>query len=180
MGKLMKRPGRMLAAGVLVLAVAGSLMLAGSGTAMARPAGTGACKKINTTLASLNTRLAATTASASALKANAALIARDLTQAASGNSPAVRSAVHAFVTDLVAGVDAGNLDMAKLNAEAGAIGVACAASNTPAGAPATGGGSAAGLRDPAMFGLGGGAVLAGVAVLGLAWRSRRRVGVGHG
>jgi hypothetical protein len=177
MGKLTKRAGRTFATGVLVLAGTGILMLAGTGTANAQPASASACAKINSTLASLDAQLknAHTT-----LKASAALIASQLTAAASNNTPPVKNAVHTFVTDLVAGADAGDLDSAKLNADANAIVAACAAANTPVGAPATGGGSTAGLQDPALFGLGGAAALAGIVVVGLALRNRRRTGAGYG
>ncbi len=53
MGKLMKRAGRALGTGVLVLAGTVFLMLAGAGIAHAQPASTSVCKKINATLASL-------------------------------------------------------------------------------------------------------------------------------
>jgi hypothetical protein len=177
MGKLTNKAGHMLVTGVLVLTGTGILMLAGTGTAYARPASTSACRNIDIALASLNAHLRNTKTT---LKASAALVDTQLTQAASTGSPAVKNAVHAFVTELVAGADANDLDSAKLNADASAIVAACATANTPAGAPATGGGSAAGLQDPALFGLGGAAVLAGVVVLGLALRRRRRIGVAHG
>jgi hypothetical protein len=177
MGNFGKRAGHTLATGVLVLTGAGFLMLAGTGTANARPVSTTTCRNITTTLQSLNSRLSTTH---STLKASAALISRELTQAASTGSPQVKSAVHTFVTDLVAGADADDLDSAKLNADANAIVAACATANTPDGAPATGGGSSAGLQDPALFGLGGAAVLAGVVVLGLALRNRLRTRVSHG
>jgi hypothetical protein len=173
--------------GVLVLAGTGILMLAGTGTASARPTISTACRNITTALQSLNTTFAT---HHSTLKASAALVASQLTRAASTGSPQVKSAVHTFVTDLVAGADADNLDSAKLNADADAVVAACATTNTSAaapatgathsGAPATGGGSTAGLQDPALFGLGGAVVLAGLAVLGLAVRKRLRTGMGHG
>lgn len=193
MGNLTKRAGHTLATGVLVLAGTGILMLAGTGTANARPAVSTACRNITTTLQSLNSTLAT---HHSTLKASAALISSRLTQAASTGTPQVKSAVHTFVTDLVTGADADNLDSAKLNADADAVVAACAATTTsagapaasatpsagatPSGAPATGGGSAAGLQDPALFGLGGAAVLAGVVVLGMAVRKRLRTRMGHG
>jgi hypothetical protein len=174
MGKLMKRAGRALGTGVLVLAGAMVLMLAGTGIAHAQPASTSVCKKINATLASLNATFKAYSTTP---KKSAATIASQLTQAASTGSPAVKSAVSTFDTDLEAGVAAGHLDLAKLNADADVIAIASCA---PSGAPATGGGSAAGSQDPALFGVGGAAVLAGIVVLCLALRSRPRTGVGHG
>ena len=50
----MKKAGRALRAGVLVLAGAGILMLAGAGTAHAQPASSSVCKKLTATLSSLN------------------------------------------------------------------------------------------------------------------------------
>ena len=107
-------------------------------------------------------------------KQEVAIVATQLTQAASTAPPAVKSAVSTFVADLRAGAAAGNFDTAKTNADINAITAACAAAQTapPSGAPATGGGSAAGVQDPALFGVGGAAVLAGLGVLGLARRNR--------
>ncbi len=173
MGKLMKKAGQVLGAGVLVLAGAGVLLLAGAGIANARPVSTSACQQINTTLSSLNASLAA---SPTTLKNEVATISSQLTQAASTGSSAVKSAVSTFVTDLQAGAAAGNLDVAKLTADAGAITAACA----PSGAPATGGGSTLGVQDPALFGVGGAVVLAGLVVLGLASRNRPRTNAGQG
>ncbi len=173
MGKLMKKAGHVLGAGVLVLAGAGVLLLAGAGIASARPASTSACQQINTTLSSLNATLAA---APSTLKNEVATVSSQLTQAASTGSSAVKSAVSTFVADLKAGAAAGNLNVTKLTADAGAITAACA----PSGAPATGGGSALGVQDPALFGVGGAVVLAGLVILGLAWRNRPRTGASQG
>jgi hypothetical protein len=97
-------------------------------------------------------------------------------------SPAVKSAVSIFVADLRVDIAARHVsDRPKLLADANAIVVACYARATaPRGAPATGGGSAAGVQDAALFGVGGTAVLAGLGVLGLAWRRRPPTGEGHG
>ena len=69
----------------------------------------------------------------------------------------------------------------KYTADSDAIDAACAVQATaPSGAPATGGGSAAGVEDPGLFGVGGAAVLAGLVVLGLARRNGSRTGAGQG
>lgn len=170
----MKKAGRALRAGVLVLAGAGILMLAGAGTAHAQPASSSVCKKLTATLSSLNKTLEAHPTTP---KAAAAIIATQMTQAASGGSAAVQSAVHTFVTDIETGAATNDLNAAKLNADATVVATtAC----TPSGAPATGGGSAAGIQDLGLFGAGGAAVLAGLAVLGLALRNRPGTEVGHG
>jgi hypothetical protein len=171
MRRLMERAGHALGAGFLVLTGAGVLLLAGAGIASAQPAT--ACQMINTTLSSLDTMLAT---APSSLKNEVNTISSRLTAAASTGSPAVKSAVSTFVTDLKAGAAAGNLNLPKLTADGSAITAACA----PSGAPATGGGSATGLQDPALFGLGGAVVLAGIVVLGLARRNRPLTGADHG
>ncbi|SRR5579863_2947672 len=178
MGKLMMTAGRMLGTGILVLAGAGILVLASAGIASARPASTPACQKINATLASL---VASMKANPTSLKNEVAAIASQLRQTASTDSPAVKNAVSTFVADLEAGTASGTLNDPKLTADGDAIVAACAAQATaPAGAPATGGGSAAGVRDPGLFGVGGAVVLAGLAVLGLARRSRPPARAGQG
>jgi hypothetical protein len=150
------------------------LVLAGAGIAHAQPAGTSVCKKLNATLASLNATLKAHPTTP---KNAADIIASQLTQAASTGSPAVKSAVRTFIADLEAGAAANDLNLAKLNADAVVIANAAC---TPSGAPATGGGSAVGIRDPGLLGVGGAAVLAGILVLCLTLRNRPRTGVGHG
>ena len=179
MGKLTKRPGRMLATGVLALAGTGILMLAGAGilvlagTAQAQPASTSVCKNLTAAFASINAYVKAHPGITPTAEAN--LVASQLTPAASTGSPAVKAAVRAYINDVKADAAANNVDLAKLNADAGVVATtAC----TPSGAPATGGGSAAGLQDPAWFGLGGAVVLAGLVVLALALRSRPRAGLG--
>jgi hypothetical protein len=180
MGKLTWSAGRVLGAGVLVLAVAGVLVLAVAGIANARPASTNtnACDNVFATIDSLNTTMTKHPGSWAVVATGAT----ELTQAASTGSPAVKSAVGTFVTDLQADVAARRvINRQKLVADGDAIVAACATpSAPPSGAPATGGGSAAGLQDPALFGVGGGAVLAGLGVLGLARRNRPRGSPGHG
>jgi hypothetical protein len=179
MGKLMRTAGHLLGAGVLVLAGSGVLLvLAGSGVANARPASTNACDTLISTLKSLD---AIHPGTADNLKKDAPLVASKLTQAASTGSPALKSAVSTYVADWEAGAAAGHLDTSKISADDDAIAAACAAELAlPSGAPATGGGSAAGVRDPALFGVGGAAVLVGLGVLGLARRNRPRGSLGQG
>jgi hypothetical protein len=172
-GKLMERAGLVLEAAVLVLTGAGVLVLTGAGVAHAQSASTSACQKIYSTEASFDTTLSTVShPSHATLVKLVGTFGSQLTQAASTDSPAVKSAIATEVTDLEAGVAAGNLDVAKMTAESNAVIAAC----TPKGDPATGGGSTAGIQDPAMFGLGGVAVLASVVVLCLAWRNRLRAG----
>jgi hypothetical protein len=178
MGKLTRTAGRVVGAGLLVLAAAGVLVLAGAGTANARPVTTNACQKLYTAAASLTVTI---TKAPSTLKNEVAIVAPQLTQAASTGSAAVKSAVSILVADLQASAASGHLNYSKLNADAAAVSAACAAQGTsPSGAPATGGGSTAGVRDPALFGVGGAAVLAGLAALGLARRSRPQSSPGRG
>jgi hypothetical protein len=172
MGQLTKRAGRILGAVALLLAGTGVLLLAGTGTANARPAGN-VCQDIATTLTNLDTTLSTSHLS---VEAEITLIASKYTQAASTGSPAVKSAVRKLVADLEAEGAKRTLDVAKLEADNNAvILVACA----PKGDPATGGGSTAGLQDPALFGLGGAVVLAGVVILCLTPRIRLRTSMGQ-
>ena len=176
MGKLTRSAGRLLGTGVLVLAGTGALVLAGTGSASARAASTNACDNIFATFDSLNTML--TKHPSTPLKTDVAVIAPQLTQAASTGSPAVKSAVSTLVSDLEADAASGDVNRPKLVADGDAIVAVCSAQ--PSGAPATGGGSMAGVQDPALFGVGGAIVLAGLGVLGLARRNRPRGSPGHG
>jgi hypothetical protein len=182
MGTLTRTAGRVLGAAVVVLAGAGILVLAGAGIANAQPAGTSACQKLTTTEVNLNTAVAKMVKEHRTVQQAVAVVATQLTQAASTAPAAVKSAVSTFVADLQAGAAAGHFDTAKINADVNAVTAACATAQTvaPSGAPATGGGSAAGVRDPALFGVGGAAVLAGLGALGLARRNRPRSSPGHG
>ena len=178
MGNLMRTAGRVLGAWVLVLAGAGVLVLAGAGVAHARPVSTSACEKLISTLQRLT---ALHPGYPSNLKKDAPLVASQMTQAASTGPPALKSAVSTYVADWEASAAAGHLDTAKISADADAIVAACAAQlATPSGAPATGGGSTAGIRDPVLFGVGGAVVLAGLLVLGRARRNRPRGSPGRG
>jgi hypothetical protein len=179
MGKVMRSACPVVGVGLLVLAGAGTLVLAGAGIANARPVSTSAsanaCNKINATFESLGAMLKKHPGAWGPV----ATAATELTQDASTASPAVKSAVSTFVSDLNADVAARRvLNRPKLDADDDAIVVACAAE--PSGAPATGGGSAAGVQDAALFGVGGADVLAGIGVLGLARRNRPRRSPGHG
>jgi hypothetical protein len=184
MGKLTRTAGRVLGIAVLMLAGTGVLVLAGAGNASAQPALTPACQRISTVLAKIDTTLAALVKANSSLGQKVAALVPPLTQAASTAPPAVKNAVTAFAADLQAGAAAGHLDVAKSTADADAIVAACAVAQTkPAsGAPATGGGSTAGVADPALFGVGGAVALAGFGVLalGLARRNRPRGSPDHG
>jgi hypothetical protein len=179
MGKVMRSACRVVGAGLLVLAGAGTLVLAGAGNANARSVSTSAsanaCDKITATFISFN----ATFKKHPGAWGPVAASATALTQDASTASPAVKSAVATLVTDIRADVAARRvINRPKLVADGDAIVAACSAQ--PSGAPATGGGSAAGVQDAALFGVGGAAVLAGIGVLGLARRNRPRRSPGHG
>jgi hypothetical protein len=178
MGKLTRSAGRLLGAGIVVLAGAGIVALAGAGVANARPASTSACDKITATFISLGEM----TTQHPGAWGPVATAAAEFTQDATTGSPAVKSAVSTLVADLRADVASRHvLNRLKLGADTTAIDVACAAQATaPSGAPATGGGSTASAQDAALFGVGGTAVLAGLGVLGLARRRRPPGGESHG
>jgi hypothetical protein len=180
----MRRTGRTLTAGFLVLTGTGFLLLSGTGIAHAEPAGAPApatCSKL----------LATTTNWTATLKANekkfttdhAAYVAavdnygNEVTEDVSQGSPALRAAAKTFVTDLETEIAAEDFDAARINADSNRLNVlAC----TPAGAPATGGGSSAAVQDPGLFVVGGAAALGGFVVVGRALRSRPRTSVARG
>jgi hypothetical protein len=166
----------MLATGILVLAGTAILMSAGAGTAYAQPISTNVCHQIGAAFDHLNATFNADIKTMG-LQGAAALAEKELTQAASPGSPAVRSAMAVYVADLKKRAAGVHLDTAELLAAGNAVVLAAC---TPSGAPATGGGSTAGLQDPALFGLGGAVLLAGVVVLRLAARNRPRVSAGRG
>jgi hypothetical protein len=180
MGQLTQSAGRVLGTGILVLAGAGLLVLAGAGIANAQPASTStnACNAIFATINSFNAELTKHPGQWGPV----ATAATELTQDASTGSAAVKSTVSTFVADLRADVAARRvISRPKLVADGDAIVAACSAQATsPSGAPATGGGSTVGVQDPALFGVGGSVVLAGVGVLGLARRNRPRNSPGRG
>jgi hypothetical protein len=178
MGKLTRSAGRVLGAGVLVLAAAGVLVSAGARIANAQPARTStianACDEIFAAFANL-AKLH------DGLKRDVAISVAQFTQAASTASPTVKSEVNTLIADLKADAASGQINRPQIVADGDAIDAACAAQATsPSGAPATGGGSTAGVQDAALFGVGGAAVLAGICVLGLARRNRPRDSPGHG
>jgi hypothetical protein len=94
-----------------------------------------------------------------------------LTQIASQGSPAFRSATKVYVTDYESEVKNNDLNPARIKADTTRMGIAAC---LPKGAPATGGGSSAGLQDPALLGAGGAAALAGLVVVALSLRTRSR------
>jgi hypothetical protein len=179
MGKLTRSAGRLLGAGALMLAGVGVLVLSGAGIANAQPASTSttACDKIFATFTSVDTLLSKHPGT---LKSDVAIATTEFTQAASTASPAVKGDVDTFLSDLQADAASGHINRPKLVADGDAIIAACAAA--PSGAPATGGGSTAGVQDPVLFGVGGTGVLAGLGVvgLGLARRNRPQRSPGHG
>ena len=171
MGKLAQSACRVLGTGVLVLAGAWFLLLSGAGIASARPASANAsadaCDNIFTVFDQFNAM-----PSSPSLKETVAFFTTGLTKAEAGTSPAVMSTVATMLADLRADEAAGTVNRPKLVTDGDAIIAACAA--TPNGAPATGGGSTAGVQYPALFGVGGAVLLAGIGVMSVALRSRPR------
>jgi hypothetical protein len=188
MGKLTRSAGRVLGAGALVLAGAGVLVLAGAGIANAQPARTSSSTSTSAGASACDEYFAEFNSLGAMLKKHpgawgpVAAAATAFAQVASTAPPTVKSDIGTFVSDLRADVAARRvLSRPKLVADADAIIAACAAQATsPSGAPATGGGSTAGVQDPALFGAGGAAVLAGIGVLILARRNRPRGNPGRG
>jgi hypothetical protein len=178
----MRRAGRTLTAGFLVLTGTGFLMLSGAGIAHAQPAATpAACSELLAALKSYNATLSANEAKFktdhAAFQAAVDNYGSEVTRIVSTGSPALQSAAKTYVTDLESEVAANDINTARLTADSDRMSVlAC----TPSGAPATGGGSSATLQDPALFGAGGAAALAGLIVVGLTLRSRSRTSVDHG
>ena len=170
MGKLAQSACRVLGTGVLVLAGAWFLLLSGAGIASAQPASASAsadaCDNIFTVFDQFNAM------PSTSLKNTVAFLTTGFTKAEAGASPAVMSTVATMIADLKADEAAGKVNRPKLVADGDAIDAACAA--TPTGAPATGGGSTAGVQYPALFGVGGVALLAGIGVVILALRNRPR------
>lgn len=163
----------------ILMAIAGivlgasALVLTGTGIANAQPASAGtACQQVESTLSAIQSTLPSAAANPSALKSKIGTFASQLEHQASTGSPALQSAVGTFVADLQA-AGSGSINVSKLTSDANAIGAVCASQSAPGGAPGTGGGSTAGVVEPALFGAGGALVLAGIGVLGLASRRRR-------
>lgn len=129
-------------------------------------------------MSSIQATLPSAASNPSALKTKIRAFASKLQREALSGSPAVKSAVGTFITDLQA-VASGKANVANLKADANAIGAACQSQGgPPSGAPGTGGGSTAGLQDPVLFAVGGAAVLIGLGTLGLALRKQRRNSAG--
>lgn len=144
---------------------------------MAMPASaqaSSACSQIEATLTSIQKQLPQATSSTLASKI-ASFVAQLETEAATA-PPSVKADVGAFVNDLKA-VASGKVNVAKLTADANAIGSACTASvsaKAPTGAPATGAGTTAGLQDPGLIYGGAAALAVGSGLFALGWRQRRR------
>ena len=178
----MRRTGRALTAGSLALASAGFLTLTGAGVAHAQPLKTpAACTRLLATATAFNAMVEKNQAKFKADHA-AYLAAVDnygnqVLKVASQGSPAAQSAAKAYATDLEAETAALDLNKAKIDAEIARLATALC---QPKGAPGTGGGSSAGLQDPALFGAGGALALAGAAIVGLAVRRRPRAGAVRG
>jgi hypothetical protein len=177
----MRRTGRTLTAGFLVLTGTGALMLSGTGIAQAKPAAlpatcTGllaASKNFSATLKTNEKKFLADSAAYIAAVDN---YGSQVLKIASKGSPALQAAAKTYVTDYEAEVVANSIKASRLQADDGRMAVlAC----TPKGAPATGGGSSAGLQASALVGTGGAATLAGVVVIGLSLRRRTRASAGE-
>lgn len=152
---------------------ASALVLAGAGIASAQPLSPGsACQQVESTLSSIQSSLPSAASNPNALKSKIGTYASQLNQEASSGSAGLKSAVGTFISDLQA-AGSGSINVPKLTSDANAIGAACASQSAPGGAPGTGGGSTAGVVDPALFGVGGAVVLAGIGVLGIGSRRRR-------
>jgi hypothetical protein len=175
------RTGRTLTAGFLVLTGAGFLMLSGTGIAHAAQPAPAACKELgaaqNSYTAGLKADIKKFETDHAAYVSFVDNYGNEVTNIASQGSPAVQSAAKVFVTDLETEIADSDFNAARINADSDRLIVAAC---TPGGAPATGGGSSATLRDPALFGVGGAAALAGAIVVGLTLRKRSRVGADLG
>jgi hypothetical protein len=165
--------------GKLLLTTAGSvlgasvLVLTGAGIASAQPVSSGsACQQVESTLSGIQSTLPSAASNPNALKSKISTYASELQKEASSGPQSLQSAVGAFISDLEA-AGKGSINVAKLTSDANAIGAACASQSAPGGAPGTGGGSTAGVVDPALFGVGGAVVLAGIGVLGFGSMRRR-------
>lgn len=175
--------GRTLTAGILVLTGTGFLMLSGAGIAWAQPVAVPAiCTELGAAESSFTATLEAHGATYYATHDSALVTAVDnygsqVLKITAQGSPALQTAAKTFVTYDETATAARDVNSARLNADSDRLTIlAC----TPNGAPATGGGSSAGLQDPALFGAGGATALAGFVVAGLALRHRSRTSVEHG
>lgn len=173
----MRRTGRTLAAGFLVLTGTGSVMLSGAGIAQAQPAAAPAtCTELLAASSTFTKMLDAHGTAYYAAHYSALITAVDnygnqVLKIAAQGTPAFQSAAKTFVAYYEASTVARDLNQARFTADSNRMNIAAC---TPKGAPRTGGGSSAGLQDRALLGTGGGAALAGFAVIGLTlWRRPR-------
>jgi hypothetical protein len=157
-------------------------MLSGAGIAHATPAAIPAtCTELLAASKSFNVTLHANVkkfdTDHAALVAAVDNYGNHILKITSQGSPALQSAAKTYVTDYETETVGNDINTARLVADSNRMSVlAC----TPKGAPRTGGGSSAGLRDPALFGAGGAAVLAGLVVVGLTLRNRSRTTADQG
>jgi hypothetical protein len=181
----MRRTGREITVGFLALAVTGYLMLAGGGTARAEPAALPAA--CNAMLAAGKSYIAGLTADEqkypahstavqNAVKATVQTYENEILKITAHGSPALKNDVQVFFADLD-GVITGQVNGPKFDADGERMTLAVC---TPSGAPRTGGGSSAGVQDPAVLAGAGAAALAGLAVIVLAVRGRSRTRAGLG
>jgi hypothetical protein len=180
----MRRTGRTLTAGFLVLTGTGFLTLSGAGIAHAQPAAAHTPVACTELLAATKSYSATLQANEAKFKANhtAFMTAVDnygnqVLKIASQGSSALQSDAKTYVTDLEGETAANDINTARIGADSDRLDVAAC---TPSGAPATGSASSATLQDPALFGAGGAAALAGLIVVGLTLRRRSRTSVDHG
>ncbi len=155
---------------------AGALVLAGGGVASAQSGNMSpSCQKLTATLSTLQSQLTAAASNPSKLKSAVSQVAAQMQAESASASPAVKAAVGTFLAQLQQAAS-GQVNIPALTTDAGNITKACTATSSvtavPSGAPATGGGSTAGLQDAGLFGVGGAALLGGAGALALAWRRR--------
>jgi hypothetical protein len=154
---------------------AGALVLAGGGVASAQSGNMSpSCQKLTATLSTLQSQLTAAASNPSKLKSAVSKVAAEMQAESASASPAVKAAVGTFLAQLQQAAS-GQVNIPALTTDAGNITKACTTSSVsavPTGAPATGGGSTAGLQDAGLFGVGGAALLGGAGALALAWRRR--------
>lgn len=151
---------------------AAAVLLALPAAASAQSASGGGCQQIESTLSQIDSTLPRVATNPKALSNKVTSFAKTLELAAATEPTPVQRAVGTFVADLRA-AGAGHPNVSRLTSDANAVGTACQAAAAPSGAPATGGGSTAGLQDVTLFGVGAAVVLAGVGFLAAASLRRR-------
>lgn len=179
----MRSKGRTLTAGFLVLTGTGFLLLSGGGTAHAQPAAAApaVCTEILAAAKSFDATLNAHgqkyyEADWARLVTAVDKYGDQLLKITAQGSPALQSAARTFVTYYETATADKDINSARFTADSDRMDtLAC----IPKDAPATGGGSSAGLQDPALFGAGGAAALVGFVVVGLALRNRSRTSEEH-